>query len=544
MARRLSMNLLAACGGALVALGIGACGNQAKSGTQAPEAAMSTPPRPWVAREGTSTPAEPARAPVSQSDCSGYVPNVGPNFSVAPLAFPTGDVRSSGLLVHHVMPREVRVNQPYEYQIHVTNVTGITLQNVVISAGGFQNQVITAAAPGATAGQGGAATWTYPTLASCKTEVIRVTAKADKAGMASSACVSASYANALCNSTNVVEPTLAIGKTITPQALICDPVQMVIEVKNTGSGAATNVKVTDQLPAGLTTADGKTALEFDAGTLAAGQARQFPVALKATKTGKFENAAKATADGGLTAQSQTVATVITQPKLELACKASDQVFVGRDGTFELTVKNTGSAACTTVITMPMPAGAAFLSGSEGVTAAGGTASFNAGSLAPNQSKTFTLNFRGDAIGNLAFQAQASCPCADTVRTACSSNVVGIPALLLNGTDDPDPIRVGQTVTYTLVVTNQGSANLTNVMLLCDMEETHMAYVSQTGPTQGQVQGDKINFAPIATLAPKEVRTYTVTVRATKAGQVQFKAESKSDQITRALVKIETTNFYE
>ena len=43
---------------------------------------------------------------------------------------------------------------------------------------------------------------------------------------------------------------------------------------NTGTGAAQNVQVVDNLPAGMQTADGKGKIVLDAGTLAAGESRR------------------------------------------------------------------------------------------------------------------------------------------------------------------------------------------------------------------------------------------------------------------------------
>ena len=53
------------------------------------------------------------------------------------------------------------------------------------------------------------------------------------------------------------------------------PLNATFEVKNTGSGPATNVKVAETLPAGMTTMDGATTYTFDAGTLTRVRAKPF-----------------------------------------------------------------------------------------------------------------------------------------------------------------------------------------------------------------------------------------------------------------------------
>jgi uncharacterized repeat protein (TIGR01451 family) len=482
-----------------------------------------------------------SRATPAPASTGLYRPNA-PGMKISELAFPTGDVRSSALLVHQVMPPSVRVGQPYNYEIHVTNITGGTLQNVVVMGESMSNfSGVTSNPQGTSAG--GKMTWTLGALNAGETRVIKINGKPDAVGV-SSACVTVSYNNTLCIATNVVEPKIEIVKAITPESTLnCTPIEMTITVKNPGTGAAENVVVKDTLPAGLTTADGKSTVELPFGTLAPGESKPMTVALKASKTGKFDNQASVTAAGGLSANSNTVSTVVRQPVLEIACKAPEgSVIVGRDATFTLTVSNKGDVACGTTVSVPVPAGSTFTSASDGGAVSGGSIVWNVGNLAPNASKTLTFAIK--PTGPTTVQATASCQCAEPKTTTCSTNVRGVPALLLDGVDDPDPILVGETTTYTLRVTNQGFAqNLTNVTLVCTMDDA-MQFVSAAGPTgAGTVNGKTITFPAIATLAPKETREYKIVIRATAEKQVSFRAEAKSAEITVPLIKSETTNFY-
>ena len=131
------------------------------------------------------------------------------------------------------------------------------------------------------------------------------------------------------------------------------------------------------------------------------------------------------------------------------------------------------------------------------------------------------------------------------RSLIAESVARCDGVLLTGGDEPDPVQIGGTTTYTLVVTNQGNITLTNVKLNCSMEDGEsMAFVSAEGnPTKATNSGKAVTFAPLATLAPKASATYKIVVRAVKEGQVSFRSEASSDQITRALIKTETTNFY-
>lgn len=457
---------------------------------------------------------------------------------------PTGEEATSALMLWREMPAEAVVGQNFTYTLRVKNISKLDLGTVSVRENCNPGQVISAD-PAFTGTAPADMMWAFP-LKAGETRDIKITVRPNAVGTVQS-CATASFISTLCASTTIVQPALAITKTMRPEGLVCDPIPGEIVVTNTGSGAATNVKVTDQLPQGLTSVDGKTALSFDVGTLAKGESKRIPLSLKGSARGRFENDAMATADGGLKAQSARVATVLRQPQLELACKAPAQIVAGRDARFELTVTNKGDAACDTTVTVPMPAGATFVSATEGGAPAGTAITWRVAGLAPNTTRTVAFVLRPTGLNSIAVNASATCPCSNTAPTNCTTNVVGIPAMLLDGSDEPDPVEVGGTTTYTLRVTNQsGVSPLTNIRLVAKMSDADkMQAISFVGPTgNGTLAGNTITFPAIATLAPREMREFKIVVRATAAGQVQLEATAVSNEITRPLVKTETTNFFQ
>ncbi|HNB59230.1 MAG TPA: hypothetical protein PK308_02885, partial [Phycisphaerales bacterium] len=263
----------------------------------------------WVDNSArTQQPApQPAPAPAKKEEprrifggCGSYSPPVAPGMTVSQMAFPTGSTSTSAIVVHQVMPREVRLGKNYDYELHVSNLTEGTLQNVIVMLEDTANQTIVSSVPASSKGSGGGTQWLIGDLDGCKTQVIRVTAKADKGGTSSN-CISVSYNNAMCAATNVVEPALAITKSAPAEAMLCDNIVMKLEVKNTGSATLTNVRVKDNLPSGMTTVDNQANVDKVIGTLNPGQAMLVTINAKAAKTGSYENAATATADGDITA---------------------------------------------------------------------------------------------------------------------------------------------------------------------------------------------------------------------------------------------------
>ena len=82
----------------------------------------------------------------------------------------------------------------------------------------------------------------------------------------------------------------------------------------------------------------------------------------------------------------------------------------------------------------------------------------------NAPKQLCATFTSANSGTFVFSAMAKGTCAKEVSTSCQTKVIGISALLLEKADHPDPIEVGETTTYTVKVTNQGTADDINRLL--------------------------------------------------------------------------------
>ena len=171
------------------------------------------------------------------------------------MAYPTGDRDSSVMIVEKTVPSQVRLNQPFDYEIKVTNITDATLDDVRIQEQTPEGLAITAAEP-QRKGEGASAAWELGTLRPRETRTIKVSGKADRQGELGT-CVFASYKPSLCAALNVVNPQIRVTKIAPQQADICDDIEYRYTVTNTGTGVADHVTVREDLPEGLTTQDGR-----------------------------------------------------------------------------------------------------------------------------------------------------------------------------------------------------------------------------------------------------------------------------------------------
>ena len=264
---------------------------------------------------------------------------------------------------------------------------------------------------------------------------------------------------------------------------------------------------------------------------------------KANRTGSYENTASASATGGLTARSGTTNTTVRQPQLSVACDSPKTSYIGRNATFDVTVKNEGDGVANNVVlTDTLPAGAEIVNVSNNGQVAGTTARWQLGTLRPDESRKVSITIKTSRPGTFRNSATVSGDCSSD--DTCNSEVEykGIPAILLEVVDITDPVEVGTETTYVITATNQGSAVGTGIKINCFLPDSQQ-YVSSAGATTGSARGQNITFAPLASLAPGQKATWSVVIRATKEADARFKVTMISDQLTSDVEETEATNLY-
>ncbi|NUN23169.1 MAG: DUF11 domain-containing protein [Candidatus Jettenia caeni] len=460
-------------------------------------------------------------------------------------AFPTGDPHSSVILVETMVPRMGQVNQPYEYLIKVTNLTQVPVRDVeVVQTLSEKFQIKKSDPEMQKPLKEGVAKWLIGDINSKETKVIRVTGVPTTEGEIPF-CTTATYnLPEFCVTPVIVQPKLSLAKRMPSEVLICDPIPVTLIISNTGTGVAQDVQIKESLPSGLTTADGKASIMQTIGSLQPKESREVSLTLKAEKTGQYTNVATASGVGGLSAESNSTTVIVKQPILAIEKTGPEKRYVGRKITYDIEVSNEGDGqAASTVIEDTIPANASFVSASNGGTFAGNTVKWNVGTLQPKDSEKVSVTLRAESIGKAENKAVAKAVCAEAVSTSAVTQILGIPAILLEVIDVEDPVAVGDSVTYVITVTNQGSDTSTNTEITCTLEDT-MQYVSSTGPTKAIVEGKEVSFGPLPTLAPKAQASWKLIVKAVDEGDVRLKVSLMEDCLERPVEETEATNFYQ
>jgi uncharacterized repeat protein (TIGR01451 family) len=291
------------------------------------------------------------------------------------------------------------------------------------------------------------------------------------------------------------------------------------------------VRIEETLPEGLTTVEGdRRNLSLQVGDLGPGQSRQVTARLRATRTGDFAGRAVARGADGLEARSDDRSIAVREPVLAVDVAAPEARYVGENVDYKITVKNTGNATAERVVLKLNAPGAADRLADKDV-----------GTIEAGKSQTVTITTRAPRqAGNLQLTATASATCAKQASDSASVAIRTSPALQIECVDGQDPIRVGGTTTYTIVVKNEGTGPDTNVTIRASLPPELQYVGAQKNPADVKVDGNNITFGPVKTLAPGATATWTIEAKALKPGDLRFGMELTSDSLTKPAVETEPT----
>jgi uncharacterized repeat protein (TIGR01451 family) len=351
---------------------------------------------------------------------------------------------------------------------------------------------------------------------------------------------------------------LAITKTDSPDpVLVNGQLTYTLTVINNGPSDASGVIITDSIPATLNIVSATSnnasvgtvgnTVTFTVGNLASGSTATATIIVSVADTTitTVANTATVTSvetDSNNANNSSTANTTVT-PVADLRIAktdSTDPVIAGGTMSYTLTVVNDGpSGATNVVVTDVLPTGLTFSSAtsSQGtVNNNAGTVTANLGNMANGATATITINVNVSptATGTLSNTATVTgtqtdddnTNNSDTETTAINSQV----DLAVTKTDGLTTVISGNSLTYTIIVTNNGLSQATNVNLTDALPST-LTYTSHTvSQGTGTITGQNFSAA-LGTLAPGASATITVTaaVSGTATGTISNTASATSTE---------------
>jgi uncharacterized repeat protein (TIGR01451 family) len=348
-------------------------------------------------------------------------------------------------------------------------------------------------------------------------------------------------------STNPQAADLQLGKTVSnPRPNVGDTVTFTITLTNTGPSAATNVRVSDLLPGGLTFVSATpsqgtydaTAGVWTVGAVASGA--QSTLALRATVVSPeaATNVAAISHSDQFDPNSgnNTASATETPQRADLQVTksvSSPTPNVGDTIAFTVTLADLGPDAATNVtVTDLLPAGLTFVSStpSQG-TYNSTTGVWTVGTVTPSAAQTLVLTAR--VVGPAAATNTATVSHSDQFDPNTGNNTGSATATpqqadlaLTKTVSNPTP-NVGDVITFTLTLSNAGPAAATNVAVT-DLLPAGLTFVSAT-PSQGVYNGGT-GLWSVGTLAGAANVTLAIQARVVSpAAATNVATVSHSDQ---------------
>jgi uncharacterized repeat protein (TIGR01451 family) len=325
-----------------------------------------------------------------------------------------------------------------------------------------------------------------------------------------------------------------------------DTVTFTITLNNQGPNAATNISVQDVLPVGLAfVSSNATAGSYTAGTglwavgtLANGATATLTIQATVTTPNAVTNFARISQadqfDPDPADNDFSAGLAPQRSDLSITKTVSDSTpNVGDTVTFTVTLNNQGPNAATGIqVTDQLPAGLAFASANTATgTFDSATGVWSVGTLASGASATLTINAvvtRPDAVSNVASVTAADQYDEDPADNAGTALLTPQRADLsiTKTVNDPSPV-VGDTVTFTITLNNEGPDEATGVQLT-DLLPSGLSFVS-ANPSTGTYDSNS-GIWTVGTLADGGLASLTIVATLTSAGSLTNVGQvSASDQ---------------
>ena len=460
-------------------------------------------------------------------------------FVTARLAFPTGDRATSVVLLERVAPAVVPIGEDFGYQLRVSNLTALPLDNVAVTETLGDGFVLASSTPLAVSVRDGQAVWVFERLEPHEQQVIAVRGSAAGGGDLTH-YTSVTYNALVGSTTRVVAPSLRVHLSAPAEVLLCEEIPVRFTLTNAGKTDALGIRITNALPPGVVTAEGATGIDLALDRLRVGESHVFRVPLRAGEPGGFLFKAYAEGAGGLSAPSNAITVTVREPLLAATLTGTMDQYAGSRMRFDVRVENIGDAPARDVLVRyVIPDGMVFVDASAGAEAAGREVRWRLESLAVGGERSFEVALNAMRAGAMVSRVEVETPCGSPAVDTFESELRELPGLFLDVTDTEDPASVGADMTYVVRAINQGTEPLRDLRLKAILPAA-LELVETTGPTAGAAAGSEISFDRVSFLAPGEEARWRIVVRPSAPGPVQLRVLLDADGLPLPIDRLEGT----
>ncbi len=450
--------------------------------------------------------------------------------------------QSPQLTIRKSAPEEIQVGKSATFLLTVRNTgstaaTGVQVHDLIPR--GCQ---LVDTTPRALQQAPGELTWNLGTIAPGEEVTVEMHVKPIVEGEIGSVATVTFRAEASAR-TMATQPKLVVTTSAPKEVLTGEKIKLSIEVSNPGTGTATGVMLEEHVPPGLQHEAGAD-LEYPIGDLPPGASRKLELTMTASGDGQVINVLTVTADDGLKAQHQLSLNILA-PKLDVQLTGPKRRFLERKATYQVRVHNPGTAAAERIeLVAYLPRGLKFVSANRNghYEESNRAVYWQLAELPVGEADTLELVTLPVEAGQQKLRLRGTALRGIAVEQEHAVAIEGIAAIMFEVVDLNDPVEVGGETTFEIRVLNQGSKAAGNVRLWVTLPP-QMQAIDAKGPVRYAVQGNRITFEPIPSLAPKADTTYRVRVKGIQTGDLRTIVQLQTDDMRIPVTKEESTQVY-
>lgn len=449
--------------------------------------------------------------------------------------------QEASLTVEKRAPAEVRIGQPARFAVRVRNTGRGRAENVVLTDQVPAGTKLISSNPTAQV-EGSRLIWRLGAIEPGENRTVEMRIEPTREGPLGSVATVTMDASASATTT-CTRPELAVRMSAAKRVLIGEVHPVTIELSNPGTGAATGVMLLGDIPPAVSHPAGS-ALEYEIGTLEAGETRRIDLELTAEQAGRVASSVRVVGDGDLEATGAIDFEVIA-PSLAVSIDGPKRRYLEREASYTIGVDNPGTAPAKDVrLVTHLPRGMEFVRANNlgEYDATTHSVFWSLAELPEGERGEVKVVAMPVAAGDHTLRVQSESANGLTAEQDHRIAVEGIAALAFEVRDLSDPIAVGDETVYEIRILNEGTKAAANVRVRVEAP-AGLRIVAAEGQTGHRVAAGRAEFAPLPALQPGQKAAYRVRVTGVEPGDQRVTVVVESDELSRPIRREESTRVF-
>lgn len=340
------------------------------------------------------------------------------------------------------------------------------------------------------------------------------------------------------------KPVIVINHCGPETACLNHPIQYRVEVVNNGTAVAKGVVVENPVPQGFKHCSGDQVLTYNLGNICPGDQKSYKVEFSPEKRGLFKNIVKVNYQDGAQVVSE-FSTTVNDPAIEVSLSGPDWSYVCKEVEYLVKVNNPGDLVLRNVHVNFLTDKGNTVVKAEGAEICANRATWTLAELCPGDKLKFKVVLKSKISGTSTNRVKVKTTTDCGECSSCADKVItwkGLAATHMYVVDINDPICLGEQTSYRVRVSNRGTADDTNIVLVMKFSK-ELQPLEARGPTQAKITDHTVIFEPLKALPSRNHVDYVIVLKGVAAGDGRGEASLSSDSLTVPVTDVENTHVY-